>query len=233
MKTMKKITVILAIFSIVLTATAQDGRSRRSGGGDHPGQFAPGPQRPDGHPARPMPQGPGQPGMEPPMGGIDIERHIQMLTRALDLTPEQQEAIKEILDKNRDTARAHRDTIRKTSQELRKAVMDGDPKTAKKLAQTLADAMVEQAVGQAGTMQAVNNELTDEQLEKLEEIKHQMRQRIEQRRQGEGQGQWQRPRQGQGPQRFAPQPPRDEFDDEPLPPQRPRQRRQPRPDSAD
>jgi len=233
MNTIKKIAIATIMIGLTLAASAapQDGRGRQRGQDVPPpprdGQFAPGPG-----PQRPF-DGPGQAGIEPPMGGIDLGRQIQMLTRTLDLTPEQQEAIKAILDEHRDAAQANRDAIRQTSVELRKAVMDGNPEAAEKLAEKLADAIIEQAVGQAETMKAVKAELTDEQLQKLDEIKTQMRDRFEQRRQGEGQGRWQRPEQGQ--RRFAPPPPRGEFDDEPLPPpQRPRrQPRQPQPGSAD
>jgi Spy/CpxP family protein refolding chaperone len=199
MKT-KQVWIIAMLAALLLTpmalaADGQQGRRGREGDGG-PGRGGPGPaaqhgpqgtefgqQRPGmGMMGRSPQGGPGQGQMQRwpqdgPAGGMDIGQHIWMLARAAELTPEQQEAVKAIVEESRPAAQENQKALQEATKALREAVMEGDTKAVKACAKEFSRAMTDQAVASAEVIKAVKAELTPEQLEKLKALRTEMQQR--------------------------------------------------------
>ncbi len=92
----------------------------------------------------------------------------------LDLTEEQHDQIKAIEQENQDKMKTTHQAVLEAHKALHEAVMDGEDEEAILIAaNTLGQAIGEEAVAQAMIIQAIKATLTQEQLQKLEEIKDQ------------------------------------------------------------
>lgn len=182
MKTKKMwIIGILVTLLAVPIALAQDGRPGPRGRTGHGDQRGPR----DGQGFRPerSPQGRPQGGPAGGFIGVDMERHIQMISRVAELTPEQEEAVTDIVEKNRAIAEENQIALQKAMQALREAVLEGDPENVEARCDALAKAIAKQATHNAKTIKAVNQELTPEQVEKLKAFRTRMQERMQQNRQ--------------------------------------------------
>ena len=104
----------------------------------------------------------------------------------LGLTEEQRTEIKVILEGCRENAETTKDAVQDAMKALHEAAEDGDESAVDDAAKALADAFKQKALKKATTMKAVKALLTDEQIAQLDEIKAEMKERMQQRRE-EGQ----------------------------------------------
>lgn len=154
------IPTLLLVLTLGLIAEAQPG----------PGGFGRG---------RGMQQGPNRRG--PQMGRMDREgpgpgprqagapgMRIAQLLRQLDLTQDQHEAIRKILDAHKDAAQASQQAVQKARQSLHEAVtQEADDVSIRAIATTLAQAVGDQAIEQVAVTKEIKGVLTAEQKEKL------------------------------------------------------------------
>jgi len=185
----------LLLMPMVLAADGQQGRRGREGVG-RPGRGGPSPvgqQDPQGPEFGPQRPGMGMMGRAPqggpdygqmqrgpqdgPAGGVDIGQHVRMLAQAAELTPEQREAVKAIVEESRPAAQENQKALQEATKALREAVMEGDTKAVKACAKEFSKAMTDQAVASAEVIKAVKAQLTPEQLEKLKALRAEMQQR--------------------------------------------------------
>jgi Spy/CpxP family protein refolding chaperone len=124
------------------------------------------PERPAGGPQM---RGPG-------MGGLPLLGAL----RALDLTSDQQTAVKAIMEKSRDAAQTAGKALGDAQKAFRDAVVaDANEAAIRAAATAVATAMGDQAVLQVKTSVAIKALLTKDQLTKLAEIQSQMKNRPE------------------------------------------------------
>jgi len=135
----------------------------------------------------PAPRGPrgprggqGEPGGYggPRMGGGEMTgRLVQML----DLTEEQKEKIDAIQEECRPKVEKAREAIREAQQALEKAIEEGSDEDIMSAAKKVGEALGKQGIVRAQTQRKIKEVLTPEQLKKWEELKTQMRERMQQR----------------------------------------------------
>ena len=116
-------------------------------------------------------RGPGM-GLQPHngQGGI-LMPHV---LRLLNLTDEQQEKIRTILEEKKEPMEAARTAVQNANQALHQAVMEEKEEAAiRAAAQTLGEAIGNQAVLRASIMTSIKAVLTEEQLKKLGDLKKQ------------------------------------------------------------
>ena len=185
MKT-RTLTISILLLAIVLAplAMAEPGqRGPRSGqGGRERGDFQ---GRPGGFG--------GHPGMGGDMGGFLLGR----LADKLELTEEQRAEIKAITEGTRLEAEEAREAVREAMKALHEATAGGIEAEIIAAGKAVGDTMTEQALLRATTMKQIKEVLTDEQLAEFEELKAEMRERMQQQRKdgdgprskrGEGEG---------------------------------------------
>ena len=179
MKT-RTLTLSILLLAVILAplAMAQRGPQRGPGSGE-----CPDPQRPGGFGGR---QGGGF-GGHPGMGRGDMGQFLLgRMGDKLGLTEEQRTEIKGILENCKENQEATKGAIPDAMKALHKAAEDGDEAAVADAAKALADAFKQKALQKAATMKAVKALLTDEQVAQLDEIKAEMKERMQQRRE-EGQ----------------------------------------------
>lgn len=132
----------------------------------------------------------------------------------LNLTEEQKASIQKIADESKSAVEANREAVRTAMQNLNEAADKGDEAAITAAGKAAGEAMTKQALQRAEVAKKVNAVLTPEQKAKLEQMKADMKTRMQERReqmmQGEGPGPERRgPRgEGRGPRpEGAPQPP--------------------------
>ncbi|MEN8126790.1 MAG: Spy/CpxP family protein refolding chaperone [Planctomycetota bacterium] len=169
MKT-KTLTISILLLAMVLTplAMAQPGGGPRGGHGPRGGGYG------------------GHPGPSGDMGGFLLGR----LADKLELTEEQRAEIKAIMEGTQPEAQEAREAVGEAMKALHEATADGTEAEIVAAGKAVGDAMTEQALLRAATMKQIKEVLTDEQLAKFEELKAEMRERMQQRREEGG------PRQG-------------------------------------
>ena len=96
------------------------------------------------------------------------------LARILDLTDEQTENIKAIVKEAREEITTNRKAVRKAAMELRTAMRTGDPDVAKTHSEALSVAIGELTMARTLMIQAIHEQLTEEQREQLEQTKGRM-----------------------------------------------------------
>lgn len=107
-----------------------------------------------------------------PMAGQSRGPGIAGALRRLNLTEEQRESVKNILESARETAETERKAIADAREALHKAVTEGADETAiREAATNLGKVIGDQAVSRAATMTSIKKVLTEEQLEKLQKMK--------------------------------------------------------------
>jgi len=111
----------------------------------------------------------GMPG-QGPGGGILMLRVL----RQLNLTAEQQEKVKAILEQSREESQAAGTAVQNAAQALHQAVIEEKGEDAiSTAAQTLGKAIGDQAIQRASIATSIKAVLTEEQVKKLEELKKQ------------------------------------------------------------
>ena len=120
------------------------------------------------------------------------------MLRRLDLSDEQREAVKEIVESYREQLADAREAKAEAQKALHEAVTGGAGEDAiRSSAADIGVAIGNEAVLRAAMLEDIKAELTEEQLAELEQIKERMQERMEDRRQlREEGGQGARPRQG-------------------------------------
>jgi Spy/CpxP family protein refolding chaperone len=107
-----------------------------------------------------------------PMAGRHHGPGIARALRRLDLTEEQKESVKNILESARETAAAGRETVADAREALHTAVAEGADETAiREAAENLGKAIGDQAVSRAAVVASIKEILTEEQIEQLQEMK--------------------------------------------------------------
>lgn len=185
MKKRSKLLVIATLLIIAGTASViaaeQDRRSqpRRGGQGQGGRQMGSGGGMMDG---RQM--GPGSGGMMGGSGGQGQQMQDMMLTRmlrGLKLTKEQQTEVKDIQADSKEKGQELQHNIMGLTRKLQESVMnEANPEKIMDIAKNLGAAMGQQAVQKVKTTKQIKAVLTEEQLEKLEDMQVQMRERMEQ-----------------------------------------------------
>jgi Spy/CpxP family protein refolding chaperone len=105
-----------------------------------------------------------------PVWGMAIVRGL----RWLNLTEEQREQIRAILEEAEDVSEANREIVADATEALHTAVIEGsDEKAIREAATNLGNALGDQAVQRASIIASIKEVLTDEQLEQLQEMKDQ------------------------------------------------------------
>ncbi len=95
-----------------------------------------------------------------------------MALRRLDLTEEQRERIKDILESARDTSESGREAVVDATKALHTAVAEGAGETVvREAAVNIGKVIGDQAVSRAATMASIKEVLTEEQLEQLQKMK--------------------------------------------------------------
>jgi len=120
----------------------------------------------------------GRSAMNGDMAGLLLGR----LADKLELTEKQRESIKAIREEARPEAEKSRQAVREVMKTLREATADGTKAEIIAAGKAVGDAFTEQALLRAATMKQVKTVLTDEQLAKLKELRAEMRERMQQRR---------------------------------------------------
>ena len=144
----------------------------------------------------------GHPGMGGDMGGFLLGR----MADKLDLTEEQRADIEAITDEAKPEAKEARQAVREAMRALHEATADGTEAEIIAAGKAVGDAMTEQALLRAITMKQIKEILTDEQLAEFEELKAEMRERMQQRRKD---GDGPRGKRGEGGRRNRQQPDQD------------------------
>lgn len=143
------------------------------------------------------PRGRGMGGMGMGMGdGSMAQMLLGRMGEQLNLTAEQKASIQKIADDSRAAMQENRDAVRTAMQNLNDAADKGDEAAITTAGKAAGDALTKQAIQRAQVSKQINAVLTAEQKTKLEELRTNMRQQMQQRReemQGEG------PRAGRGP----------------------------------
>ena len=166
--------VVAVVSSLALAAWGGRGRGGRRGlgyGRDLPGGPRMGPQL--------GAMGPGGPGMLGRGRGRDGYPMPLMMLRRLDLTDEQVDAIKKIVEESKEKSEAAIKAVAEATKGLHETVTEGDEAKIREAATNLGKAIGDQAVLKAATMASVKEVLTDEQLKELEELKAKMKERAE------------------------------------------------------
>lgn len=134
-------------------------------------------------------QRPAGPGQRPGRGFRgDLARQLMgRLGERLALTDEQKEQIRSITESNQEKAEETRKAVRETMQALNQAAQKGVEAEIIAAGKAAGDALTQQALHRAAVAKEVKAVLTEEQLTKLEEIRAEMRERM-QRRLEEGPG---------------------------------------------
>lgn len=147
----------------------------------------------------------GQPGSFRGPGGMGGGDMMSRLAGRLDLTEEQQDKIRAIQEEGREGSREAMTAVREAHAALQEAIEEGTDEEITAAGKKLGKAYGKQGVLRAQTARKIESVLTPEQKAELEELKAQMKERMQQRRQEleEQRGQReQRPRpdagQGQG-----------------------------------
>jgi Spy/CpxP family protein refolding chaperone len=111
----------------------------------------------------------GGPGM---MGGHHRDGGMRFVMYKLDLNDDQEQAIKQLFEEQKDRAQAKRDEMRDIRQALRKQIQSTsyDPNQVRQLAEQQAAIKTELTVQRADTMHRVRQQLTAEQIAKLDEM---------------------------------------------------------------
>jgi Spy/CpxP family protein refolding chaperone len=175
MKT-RTLTLSILLLAVILAPLAMAQRSPQRGPGSHD---CPDPQGPGGFGGR---QGGGF-GGHPGMGRGDMGQFLLgRMGDKLGLTEEQRTEIKGILENCKENQEATKGAIPDAMKALHKAAEDGDEAAVDDAAKALADAFKQKALQKAATMKAVKALLTDEQVAQLDEIKAEMKERMQQRR---------------------------------------------------
>ena len=101
--------------------------------------------------------------------------------RCLDLTDEQREEVGNIIESHKDSIAPLRESLRETMWELRVAVMadEVDPDGIRAITYEMAECKADLAIAMAGIKSEVRDILTEEQLDKLEELKAKRYERFE------------------------------------------------------
>jgi Spy/CpxP family protein refolding chaperone len=167
-------TAVLIACTIVTLVYAQPGQGRRGRGQ--------GPAGPPQDAPRFGQQGPQRPG--PGQGqGLPILRAL----RQLDLTQEQRDEVRTIVDVSQEDADAAMEAMQAARTTLHEAVINGsDEETVRAAATALGKAIGDEAVLRVGVMAQIKEVLTEEQRAELQTLMEQM-------------PQGQRPRRGRGP----------------------------------
>jgi Spy/CpxP family protein refolding chaperone len=183
MKT-RTLTLSILLLAVVLAplAMAEEPARRGPRGGQGPGNFH---GRPGGF------------GGLPGMGQDDIGRFILgRMGDRLELTEEQRTEIKGIFEDSKEDRQASRTAVQEGMKALHEATEDGTEAEIIAAGKELGDALTNQALQKSATMKAVKAVLTEEQVAQLDEIKAEMKERMQQRREkgqdgprGKGRGQ--------------------------------------------
>jgi Spy/CpxP family protein refolding chaperone len=166
-KTMKNQQRLIALLAILVTVLAYASFAAAT---DDTQTLPPPPQG-----QGPM-DGPGGPQMRPGMapGGLPLLGAL----RALDLTTDQQTAVKAIMDKNRDAMQTAGKAVAEANKAFRDAVAaDANEPAIRTAATAVATAMANHAVLQVKASIAIKALLTKEQLQKLTDMQAQMKNR--------------------------------------------------------
>jgi Spy/CpxP family protein refolding chaperone len=176
MKTTRCKTAILVVLCVLLVGGlllagpgGPVGRGGRQGAAFGPG---PGNRRgPETGPPRPLMWA----GRRPMLGerrGVERGMMLARVLRSLDLTDEQKEQVKGILEAAKDKTQAAREALADATKRLHTAVTEGaDEAAIREAAANLGKAIGDQAVLRASTMASIKEVLTDEQREQLEKMK--------------------------------------------------------------
>jgi Spy/CpxP family protein refolding chaperone len=129
-------------------------------------------------------------------GGMGEGNFVQMLLgrmgQELNLTEEQKASIQKIADESKDAVEANREAVRTAMQNLNDAADKGDEAAITAAGKAAGEALTKQALQRAEVAKKVNAVLTPEQQAKFEQMKADMRTRMQERRgqmmQGEGPG---------------------------------------------
>ncbi|AQQ70319.1 periplasmic repressor CpxP [Limihaloglobus sulfuriphilus] len=155
MITLKKMMFSALIMSASITLLASpQGRRGFSGDGNGGREFRP-----------PMQQG------RAPM--------MEMMTRRLDLTPEQQKKLESIRENSAKSLRENMSSQKQLHQKLEKAIRQDDTTLAKGIAAEIADGLINQTRTRLRIESAVKDILTPEQNARLQEMKKNFRQRAD------------------------------------------------------
>lgn len=155
--------VLVLMFLGGQVLAAGGGRGRRRGPGFGFGAYG-GPET--GSFRSPMAYGRGL--MSGQHGGMIMARVL----RRLDLTEEQRERIKDILESARDISESGREAVADATKTLHTAVTESADETAiREAAVNLGKVIGDRAVSRAATMASIKEVLTEEQLEQLQQMK--------------------------------------------------------------
>ncbi len=187
-------TILLALI-IAIAVRAQPGqRGNGRGRGFQAGQDERGPGMGSMHRAGRGPGGPGGSGDGPGMG-------VMRLFRQLDLTEEQREVVRAIMDAGKEAAQAAHEAIQTARQSLHEAVIEeADDATIRAIAATMTQAVGDQAIKQVAVLKEIKNVLTDAQKNELATLISQGPPQGRGPGRGRGRGRMQGPRPG-GPER--------------------------------
>jgi Spy/CpxP family protein refolding chaperone len=166
-KTMKNQQRLIALLAILVTVLAYASFAATTDDSQNQTPLPP-PQGPMG--------GPGGPQMRPGMGqgGLPLLGAL----RALDLTADQQTAVKAIMDKNRDAMRTAGKAVGDANKAFHDAVAaDANEPAIRTAATAVATAMANHAVLQVKTSIAIKALLTTDQLQKLADMQAKMKDR--------------------------------------------------------
>jgi Spy/CpxP family protein refolding chaperone len=173
MKT-RTLTLSILLLAVVLAplAMAEEPAPRGPRGGQGRGNFQGGPGGFGGHPG---------------MGQGDIGKFILgRIGDRLELTEEQRTEIKGIFEDSKEDRQASRTAVQEGMKALHEAAEDGTEAEIIAAGKALGDALTNQALQKSATMKAVKAVLTDEQVAQLDEIKAEMKERMQQwREQGQ------------------------------------------------
>ena len=190
MKT-KTLTISILLLAVVLAPLTMAEESTRRGPRDGQGRSEQGRGGFGGHP-----------GTGGDMGGFLLGR----LADKLELTEEQRADIKAVTEEAKPEAEESRKAVRQAMKALHEATAEGTKAEIIAAGKAVGDAMTKQALLRAATMKQVKELLTDEQLAKFEELKAEMRERMQQRRKD---GDGPRGKRGEGERRSRQRPDQD------------------------
>lgn len=105
-------------------------------------------------------------------GGMDPEVRVDRLAARLDLSAEQREQVRAIIDKAQPETLALREKLNDNRQQLQTLARDGDAKESeiRKLAETQGKLMADMIVQRAKVHNAINTVLTPEQRERFQQM---------------------------------------------------------------